>query len=89
MTYPIERLAELRRHLDHLRDVRPQVTGPELLERVMHSGALTERAGSAMVIPAYAGIQALPMRWIPACAGMTCHLCLPVRLATFTMHNTL
>ena len=33
MTYLVERLAELRRHLDHLRDLRPQVTGPELLER--------------------------------------------------------
>jgi hypothetical protein len=55
----------------------------------MHSGALTERACSAMVMPAYAGIQALPVRWIPAGAGMTCHLCLHVRLATFNMHNTL
>jgi uncharacterized protein YutE (UPF0331/DUF86 family) len=33
MTYLVERLAELRRHLDHLRDIRPQVTGPELLEQ--------------------------------------------------------
>lgn len=33
MTYLVGRLAELRRHLDHLRDLRPQVTGPELLER--------------------------------------------------------
>src|SRR5439155_947484 len=33
MTYLVERLAELRRHLDHLRDVRPRVTSPEALER--------------------------------------------------------
>ena len=33
MTYLVERLADLRRHLDHLRDVRPRVTGPEVLER--------------------------------------------------------
>jgi uncharacterized protein YutE (UPF0331/DUF86 family) len=33
MSYLVERLAELRRHLDHLRTLRPRVTGPELLER--------------------------------------------------------
>ena len=33
MTYVVERLAELRRHLDHLRDLRPRVTGREVLER--------------------------------------------------------
>jgi uncharacterized protein YutE (UPF0331/DUF86 family) len=33
MTYLVERLAELRRHLDHLRDLRPRVTGPDVLER--------------------------------------------------------
>jgi uncharacterized protein YutE (UPF0331/DUF86 family) len=33
MTYLTERLAELRRHLDHLRDIRPRVSGPEALER--------------------------------------------------------
>jgi uncharacterized protein YutE (UPF0331/DUF86 family) len=33
MTYLVERLAELRRHLDHLRDLRPRVTGREALER--------------------------------------------------------
>jgi uncharacterized protein YutE (UPF0331/DUF86 family) len=31
--YLIERLAELRRHLDHLRKLRPRVTGREVLER--------------------------------------------------------
>jgi uncharacterized protein YutE (UPF0331/DUF86 family) len=29
----VERLAELRRHLDHLRALRPRVTGPEILRR--------------------------------------------------------
>jgi uncharacterized protein YutE (UPF0331/DUF86 family) len=33
MTYLVERLAELRRHLDHLRMLRPRVTGPEALDR--------------------------------------------------------
>jgi len=33
MTYLIERLAELRRHLDHLRELRPRVRGRADLER--------------------------------------------------------
>jgi len=33
MTYLVERLVELRRHLDHLRELRPRVTGREALER--------------------------------------------------------
>ena len=33
MTYLVERLAQLRRHLDHVRDLRPRVTGPDTLER--------------------------------------------------------
>lgn len=33
MTYLVERLAELRRHLDHLRELRPRVPGREALER--------------------------------------------------------
>ena len=33
MTYIVERLAELRRHLDHLRALRPRVTGRDALER--------------------------------------------------------
>jgi uncharacterized protein YutE (UPF0331/DUF86 family) len=33
MTFLVERLAELRRHLDHLRELRPRVPGPEALER--------------------------------------------------------
>jgi uncharacterized protein YutE (UPF0331/DUF86 family) len=32
MTFLLERLAELRRHLDHLREVRPRVDGPGALE---------------------------------------------------------
>jgi len=30
--YLVERLAELRRHLDHLRELRPSVRAPEVLE---------------------------------------------------------
>ena len=33
MTYLVERLAELRRHLDHLRQLRPRVPVREALER--------------------------------------------------------
>ena len=33
MTFLVERLAELRRHLDHLRELRPRVTGRADLER--------------------------------------------------------
>ncbi len=33
MTYLVERLADLRRHLDHLRELRPRVSGREALER--------------------------------------------------------
>jgi uncharacterized protein YutE (UPF0331/DUF86 family) len=32
VTFVVERLAELRRHLDHLRELRPRVRGPEALE---------------------------------------------------------
>ena len=42
MTHLTERLAELRRHLDHLRDIRPRVSGPEALERnlTLHNNVL-------------------------------------------------
>ena len=33
MTYLVERLAELRRHLDHLKSLRPRLPGPRALER--------------------------------------------------------
>jgi hypothetical protein len=33
LTFLVERLAELRRHLDHLRALRPRVTGREALVR--------------------------------------------------------
>lgn len=32
MTYLVERLADLRRHLDHLRHLRPRVTGAAAIE---------------------------------------------------------
>lgn len=32
MTYLVERLAELRRHLDHLRELRPRVAGKDALQ---------------------------------------------------------
>jgi uncharacterized protein YutE (UPF0331/DUF86 family) len=40
--YLIERLVELRRHLDHLREIRPRITGREALERdlSLHNDAL-------------------------------------------------
>ena len=33
MTFLAERLAELRKHVDHLYEIRPHVRGPESLER--------------------------------------------------------
>jgi len=33
VTFLVERLAELQRHLDHLRTVRPRVSGTEALQR--------------------------------------------------------
>jgi uncharacterized protein YutE (UPF0331/DUF86 family) len=33
VTFLVERLAELRRHLDHLREIRPKVSGAESLRR--------------------------------------------------------
>ena len=33
MTYLVEGLAELRKHLDHLRGLKPRVGGPESLQR--------------------------------------------------------
>jgi uncharacterized protein YutE (UPF0331/DUF86 family) len=33
MTFLVERLAELRRHLAHLHAIRPRVTGPEALQQ--------------------------------------------------------
>ncbi|HEV7242156.1 MAG TPA: HepT-like ribonuclease domain-containing protein [Thermoanaerobaculia bacterium] len=33
MTFLVERVAELRRHLEHLRELRPRVTGGAALER--------------------------------------------------------
>jgi uncharacterized protein YutE (UPF0331/DUF86 family) len=33
VSYLVERLSELRRHLDHLREIRPRVTGRAALER--------------------------------------------------------
>jgi uncharacterized protein YutE (UPF0331/DUF86 family) len=33
MSHLVERLTELRRHLDHMREIRPRVTSPEELRR--------------------------------------------------------
>ena len=33
MTFLVERLVELRRHLDHLRALRPRISGPAVLEQ--------------------------------------------------------
>lgn len=42
MTYLVERLAELRRHLDHLQELRPRVAGAADLERdlTLHNDCL-------------------------------------------------
>jgi uncharacterized protein YutE (UPF0331/DUF86 family) len=33
MTFLVERLAELRKHVDHLVELRPRISGPDVLER--------------------------------------------------------
>jgi hypothetical protein len=43
VTYLVERLVELRRHLDHLRAIRPQVTGREIPEPVERFAELVRR----------------------------------------------
>jgi uncharacterized protein YutE (UPF0331/DUF86 family) len=42
MSPVVERLAELRRHLQHLQELRPRVTGPEVLQRdlTLHNDVL-------------------------------------------------
>jgi hypothetical protein len=55
----------------------------------MHSGALLYRTHKARVMPAEAGIQAVPGIWIPACAGMTFPRYFHVLIAAFQMYNTL
>jgi len=42
-----------------------------------------------VVIPAHAGIQAIPRSWIPASAGMTLHLYVHAPGSSFNRHNTL
>jgi hypothetical protein len=44
---------------------------------------------SVVVIPAQAGIQAVPRIWIPAYAGMTLPFYIHAPGRTFNMHNTL
>ena len=57
MTYLVERLAELRRHLDHLRDLQPRVTGRELLERdlSLHNDVLFSLLMAAQLVIDIAG----------------------------------
>lgn len=57
MTFLVERLAELRRHLDHLREIRPRVSGPESLERdlSLHNDILFSLLTVAQVVIDIAG----------------------------------
>lgn len=57
MTFLIERLAELRRHLDHLRAIRTRVTGPEALEAdlSLHNDVLFSLLTVAQVVIDVAG----------------------------------
>ena len=57
MTWLVERLAELRRHLDHLRAVRPQVTGLDVLERdlSLHNDVLFSLLTVCQLVIAIAG----------------------------------
>jgi uncharacterized protein YutE (UPF0331/DUF86 family) len=57
MTYLVERLAELRRHLDHLRELQPRVTGREMLERdlSLHNDVLFSLLRAAHLVIDIAG----------------------------------
>ena len=55
----------------------------------MHSRESTDGVRSVVVIPAHAGIQAVPRIWIPAAAGMTLPLYRHAHGRAFNMHNTL
>jgi len=52
MTFLVERLAELRRHLDHLREIRPRVSGSAALERdlSLHNDVLFSLLTVAQVV---------------------------------------
>ena len=52
MTYLVERLAELRRHLDHLRVLEPRVEGPESLQRdlSLHNDVLFSLLTAAQLV---------------------------------------
>jgi hypothetical protein len=51
MTYLVERLSELRRHLDHLRELRPRVAGREQLQRdlSLHNDVLLSPRGASTI----------------------------------------
>ena len=57
MTYLVERLAELRRHLDHLHTVRPRVTGRDALERdlSLHNDVLFSLLTECQLVISIAG----------------------------------
>lgn len=57
MTFLIERLAELRRHLDHLREIRPRVRAPHTLESdlSLHNDVLFSLLTVAQVVIDIAG----------------------------------
>lgn len=57
MTFLVERLAELRKHLDHLETLRPRVTGPKALEAdlSLHNDVLFSLLTVAQVVIDIAG----------------------------------
>jgi len=55
----------------------------------MYSRVSTYGVRSVVVIPAHAGIQAVPLIWLPACAGMTFPHYIHAPGRAFNMHNTL
>ncbi len=57
MSYIVERLSELRRHLDHLRELRPSVRGPEELkvDLSLHNDVLFSLLTVAQVVIDVAG----------------------------------
>ena len=71
MTYLVERLTEHRRHLDHLREIRPRVTGREALERdlSLHNDVLFSLLTVCQLVISTLsrGSSRSPVSWWPTC----------------------
>lgn len=74
--YLVERLAELRRHLDHLRDLTPKIRGREDLERdiSLHNDVLFSLLTVCQLVIDIAGVRYAPA---PQFSSSACAACTP------------